>query len=166
MKTPTRSPPPGGHFQSLPTLDDTGLKSPVGIFLSPHPPTPSTYRSIHETGSFDRPDSSRQDDKPYAKSPKSPNTRAQERDRFVATPTDFAMDYGKHPNSGPFDSSNGKFREQTTKAAGFICSCICSTGNASTCMVAVTDCKWSVFSRWIGIHHEHSSGNWNRASDP
>lgn len=114
VRTPTRS-PTRGHFQSLPSLDDATLKSPVGLFLSPHPPTPSTYRSEEEaalkppsTENFKpvskqekRPDES----KSYAKSPK---TRDQERERFVTTPTDFAMDYGRgHPNSAGFDASNG-----------------------------------------------------------
>jgi hypothetical protein len=102
MKTPTKS--PGGFFQSLPSLDDAALKSPVGIFLSPHPPTP-TSRSINEMGPFDNGIKS---EKPAGS--KSPKTRDLERERFVATPTDFAMDYGRHSSSGPgtFDTSNGK----------------------------------------------------------
>jgi hypothetical protein len=48
------------------------------------------------------------DSKQSPKMPKSPRTpRREDRDRFVATPTDFATDYGKHPNSGSFDNSNG-----------------------------------------------------------
>jgi hypothetical protein len=120
FKTPTRS-PTRGRFQSLPSLDDTNLKSPVSLFLSPHPPTPtpSAYRTLDGMGSFDKEDAPKEkqtgsekrteDDKAFARSPlpKSPKTRDQERERFVATPTDFALDYGKHPNSGPFDTSNG-----------------------------------------------------------
>ena len=101
----------------MPSLDDANLKSPVGIFLSPHPPTPSLYRSLDPAESFDKADESKgtekeneeTDDKSFVKSPKSPRTRDQERERFVATPTDFAIDYGKHLSSGgSFDNSNGK----------------------------------------------------------
>jgi hypothetical protein len=118
FKTPTKS-PIKGRFQSLPSLDDTNLKSSVGLFLSPHLPTPSAYRTLDGMGSFDKEDAPKdkqagsekrtEDDKALARSPvpKSPKTRDQERERFVATPTDFALDYGKHPNSGPFDNSNG-----------------------------------------------------------
>ena len=53
-----------------------------------------------------KPSGKRSEDKALSKSPK---TRDQERERFVATPTDFAMDYGKgHPNSASFDTSNGR----------------------------------------------------------
>jgi hypothetical protein len=109
VRTPTRS-PTGSHFHSLPSLDDAALKSPVGMFLSPHPPTPSNYRSLDEIDALAKQDdkpSSKQDNKPHVRSPK---TRDQERERFVATPTDFAMDYGKmHPNSSLFDTSNGEY---------------------------------------------------------
>jgi hypothetical protein len=100
-------------------LDDANLKSPVGFILSPHPPTPSVDRTLDAMGSFEKEDAPKdkqagsekrtEDDKAFARSPvpKSPKTRDQERERFVATPTDFSLDYGKHPYSGPFDSSNG-----------------------------------------------------------
>ena len=62
---------------------------------------------------FDAPDvvkegkKSKSDAKPSPKTPKSPRTpRREDRDRFLTTPTDFATDYGKHPNSGSFDNSN------------------------------------------------------------
>jgi len=93
-RTPTRS--PTGRFQSLPVLDDETLKSPGSLFLSPQ--TPKGYR---------------EDSKPAArlpmrspKTPRSPRTPRRDDQRFLNTPTDFTMDYGKHPNSGSFDSSN------------------------------------------------------------
>ncbi len=116
-RTPTRS--PTGRFQSLPVLDDDTLRSPGSFFLSPHPPTPSS-RILRSSGSFDKLDLDRgkanDDDRPAVrqpmrspKTPRSPRTpRRDDRDRFLTTPTDFAMDYGKHPHSGSFDSSNGK----------------------------------------------------------
>lgn len=125
LKTPTKS-PTGGHFQSLPNLDDAALRSPVGIFLSPHPPTPLS-RTLDESTSFDKHDELKEttrarksagsdkelaDSKPSVRSPKTPRSprtpkRETDRERFVTTPTDFAMDYGKHPNSASFDTSNG-----------------------------------------------------------
>ena len=116
-RTPTRS--PTGRFQSLPVLDDDTLRSPGSFFLSPHPPTPSS-RILRASGSFDKLDldrgKSNDDDKTAVrqpmrspKTPRSPRTpRRDDRDRFLTTPTDFAIDYGKHPHSGSFDSSNGK----------------------------------------------------------
>lgn len=100
----------------MPHLDDAALRSPGAFFLSPHPGTPS-YRPLHEAGSFDTAELTKKekndgdDSKPAPmrspKTPKSPRTpRRDDRDRFVATPTDFATDYGKHPNSASFDNSN------------------------------------------------------------
>jgi hypothetical protein len=111
-KTPTRS-PTRGQFQILPNLDDAALRSPGAFFLSPH-------RSLQETESFDTSDTTKEgknvksedlDLKPAPtrspKAPKSPGTpRRDDRDRFLTTPTDFATDYGKHPNSASFDNSN------------------------------------------------------------
>jgi len=93
VKTPTRS--PTGKFQSLPHLDDAALASPGGgLFLSPHPSSGEAAVPARSP-----------------KTPRSPRTpkRESDRDRFLATPTDFATDYGKHPNSATFDSSNGMF---------------------------------------------------------
>mmetsp|Transcript_24319 Transcript_24319/g.59541 ORF Transcript_24319/g.59541 Transcript_24319/m.59541 type:complete len:919 (+) Transcript_24319:274-3030(+) len=117
VRTPTRT-PTKGNFQTLPNLDDATLRSPGGFFLSPQPGTPS-YRALQEAGSFDttemgkdsKKDKIDEDGKPAPmrspKTPKSPRTpRREDRDRFIATPTDFAADYGKHPNSSSFDSSN------------------------------------------------------------
>ncbi len=115
-RTPTRS--PTGRFQSLPVLDDDTLRSPGSFFLSPQPPTPSS-RILRTSGSFDKIELDRskvkEEEKLGArqpmrspKTPRSPRTpRRDDRDRFLTTPTDFAMDYGKHPHSGSFDSSNG-----------------------------------------------------------
>mmetsp|Transcript_11937 Transcript_11937/g.18381 ORF Transcript_11937/g.18381 Transcript_11937/m.18381 type:complete len:881 (-) Transcript_11937:113-2755(-) len=89
-KTPTRS-PSGGHFHNLPSLQDAGLSSPCGIFLSPCPPSPSAYATIAAEPKF-------QEEK---------SSKALERERSVATPTDFAVDFGKdHKHSESFDASN------------------------------------------------------------
>lgn len=88
-KTPTRS-PSGGHFHNLPSLQDAGLSSPCGIFLSPCPPSPSAYATIAGEPKF-------QEEK---------SSKALERERSVATPTDFAVDYCKHKHSESFDASN------------------------------------------------------------
>eukprot|EP00546_Thalassionema_frauenfeldii_P010354 CAMPEP_0178910146 /NCGR_PEP_ID=MMETSP0786-20121207/8931_1 /TAXON_ID=186022 /ORGANISM="Thalassionema frauenfeldii, Strain CCMP 1798" /LENGTH=856 /DNA_ID=CAMNT_0020582357 /DNA_START=197 /DNA_END=2767 /DNA_ORIENTATION=- len=89
-KTPTRS-PSGGHFHNLPSLQDAGLTSPCGIFLSPCPPSPSAYATIAAEPKF-------QEEK---------SSKALERERAVATPTDFAVDFGKgHKHSESFDASN------------------------------------------------------------
>lgn len=111
MKTPTKS-PTGGRFTSLPTLDDDALGSPGAIFLSPTR-TP-TY--------FDRKTAATAKDKSdldpvsaivmpanSTKAPLTPRTpkRDLDRDRFLATPTDFAFDYGKPASNGQLlESSN------------------------------------------------------------
>lgn len=80
-KTPTKS--PARKFQSLPNLDDSNVQSPVpGLFLSPHPATPAQYRTLEGAGK-------------------------EKSDRFMATPTDFTLDYGKSPRAGA-DSSGSK----------------------------------------------------------
>ena len=111
MRTPTRS-PTRGQFQTLPSLDDAALKSPVGLFLSPHPQTPSKEETSLKPPNRDdqkpssKPDKRAEESRTLAKSPK---TRDQERERFVTTPTDFATDYGRgRPNSAGFDASNGE----------------------------------------------------------
>lgn len=117
VRTPTRT-PTKGNFQTLPNLDDATLRSPGAFFLSPQPGTPS-YRALQEAGSFDTTEMGKDPKKEKLdedvkqapmrspKTPKSPRTpRRDDRDRFIATPTDFAADYGKHPNSSSFDSSN------------------------------------------------------------
>lgn len=119
MRTPTKS-PTGGRFQSLPVLDDDALRSPGSFFLSPQPPTPSS-RMLRASGSFDTADldkskKPKDDEKQPSrqpmrspKTPRSPRTpRRDDRERFLTTPTDFTLDYGRHPHSGSFDSSNGK----------------------------------------------------------
>jgi len=93
-KTPTRS-PPGGHFQTLPSLQDAKLSSPCGIFLSPCPPSPSAYATIVGPPKFQEEKSTKI------------STESLERERAVATPTDFAVDFGKgHQHSASFDASN------------------------------------------------------------
>mmetsp|Transcript_2210 Transcript_2210/g.3491 ORF Transcript_2210/g.3491 Transcript_2210/m.3491 type:complete len:871 (+) Transcript_2210:262-2874(+) len=93
-KTPTRS-PSSHHFHNLPSLQDAKLSSPCGIFLSPCPPSPSAYATIAANPSFDT-------DKGYEEEKKT-----QDRERAVATPTDFALDFGKgHQSSASFDASN------------------------------------------------------------
>jgi hypothetical protein len=60
------------------------MQSPVpGLFLTPHPPTPAQYRTL---------DGSEKD--------------KGGRERLLATPTDFTVDYGKSPKGG--DSANSK----------------------------------------------------------
>lgn len=115
--TKTGAKSPTGEFQNLPTLDDDALRSPGAFFLSPHPPTPS-YRdqagSLVEADKTSKKSKSghaaeiKENIKSSPKTPKSPRTpkRDLERERFVTTPTNFATDYGKHPNSASFDSSN------------------------------------------------------------
>lgn len=72
--------------------------------MSPFPPSPSAYTTIAVNPSFD-------DDYRIKRfeEEKSPKTRDQERARSVATPTDFAVDFGKgHKSSPSFDASNGE----------------------------------------------------------
>lgn len=119
VRTPSKS-PTGGRFQSLPILDDDALRSPGSFFLSPNPATPSS-RMLKSTDSFDKMETAKASTTTKSemkqairqpmrspKTPRSPRTpRRDDRDRFLTTPTDFTMDYGKHPHSGSFDSSNG-----------------------------------------------------------
>eukprot|EP00934_Nitzschia_sp_Nitz4_P008641 Nitzschia sp. Nitz4//scaffold86_size83305//26487//29197//NITZ4_005253-RA/size83305-processed-gene-0.80-mRNA-1//1//CDS//3329559223//8631//frame0 len=115
LRTPVKS-PTGGRFQSLPLLDDDTLRSPGSFLLTPHPPTPSkhTRASSFDAADTDRAKYHKDDDKHHSrqpmrspKTPRSPRTpRREDRERFLTTPTDFSLDYGKHPHSGSFDSSN------------------------------------------------------------
>ncbi|KAI2504173.1 hypothetical protein MHU86_10287 [Fragilaria crotonensis] len=93
-KTPTRS-PLRNHFHNLPSLRDAKLSSPCGIFLSPCPTSPSAYATI--AGPL----------RDEYEEEKSTKTKSEERERAVATPTDFAVDFGKgHQSSASFDASN------------------------------------------------------------
>jgi hypothetical protein len=99
-KTPTRS-PLRNHFHNLPSLRDAKLSSPCGIFLSPCPPSPSAYATI--AGPL----------REEYEEEKSTKTKSEERERAVATPTDFAVDFGKgHQSSASFDASNGEYHDQ------------------------------------------------------
>jgi len=123
-KTPTKSPLPS-QFQSLPSLHDAKL-TPGGIFLSPSPPPPNN-NSV--TGLSSVPTLDAGDDRKKAAIPKTsaeskkedtskPSTQEEkaaaaaaardlERERVVATPTDFALDFGKGLRpTGSFDASN------------------------------------------------------------
>jgi hypothetical protein len=177
MKTPTKS-MTGGHFQSLPTLDDAALRSPgMGIFLSPHPPTPS-YRSLQQSDSFDKSSGVKEAKKPKSdeklpadakqtsKTPMSPRTpkRDPERERFIATPTDFAMDYGKHPNSANFDTSNGELIPfYSPWSALYRCFTHCCLRYVlfSSLLVTVADCKWSLLTWRFRIYVEHTKRSWS-----
>ena len=60
--------------------------------------------------SFDRDDPRRK----RFEEEKSPKSRDQERARAVATPTDFAVDFGRgHKSSPSFDASNGEYFSST-----------------------------------------------------
>eukprot|EP00521_Asterionellopsis_glacialis_P017153 CAMPEP_0195296550 /NCGR_PEP_ID=MMETSP0707-20130614/19672_1 /TAXON_ID=33640 /ORGANISM="Asterionellopsis glacialis, Strain CCMP134" /LENGTH=1126 /DNA_ID=CAMNT_0040358085 /DNA_START=428 /DNA_END=3808 /DNA_ORIENTATION=- len=112
-KTPTRSP---GQFQSLPQFHDAKLNSP-SLFLSPYSPNPL---GLTDGASFDRggqtpKEEESKDDQDegqhpaakYSEEEKSSKTRDELRERSVATPTDFAVDFGKgHQVSSSFDASN------------------------------------------------------------
>jgi hypothetical protein len=91
-KTPTKSP---SQFQSLPSLDDHKLGSPVGFMLSPGPGTPC--KTLQD--SFE---------KEGGKAGKSLGDRIRDytKEKFVLTPTNFSTDYGKVHT--PFDTSNGE----------------------------------------------------------
>jgi hypothetical protein len=116
-KTPTKS-PPRGQFQSLPSLHDAKLSSPCGIFLSSTPPSPSAYASTSSVPTLEkkekRPEQTdggeeKEEAKPEVQEEKSAKALDQERERSVATPTDFVLDFGRglRPTNS-FDASNGK----------------------------------------------------------
>lgn len=94
-KTPTKSP---SHFQSLPSLDDPKLGSPVGFILSPGPATPS-YKTMRD--SFEK----ETNDNGLASL--SDKIRDYTKEKFALTPTNFSIDYGKSSHTA-FDTSNGK----------------------------------------------------------
>eukprot|EP00536_Pseudo-nitzschia_multiseries_P015413 jgi/Psemu1/42459/gm1.42459_g len=105
--------PTGGRFTSLPTLDDDALGSPGAIFLSPTR-TP-TYFDKKTSGAVTKGKSDLDSVSGIsitansARAPLTPRTpkRDLDRDRLLATPTDFAFDYGKTPNGSNFlESSN------------------------------------------------------------
>jgi hypothetical protein len=117
-RSPAKS-PPGSNFQTLPSMDDAAkVASPGGSFLSQNPPTPS-HRTLQGGGSFD--EEKKRD--PYSRDDNDMDVKPsprRDRDRFVATPTDFALDYGKgHHVSGSFDTSNVLAWLQSPTANGF-----------------------------------------------
>jgi hypothetical protein len=110
--------PPGSNFQTLPSLDDAKMSSPGGNFLSQSPPKQASYRTLHAGGSFEEKKRD-PDNRDYNDMDAKPSPR-RDRDRYVATPTDFALDYGKgHHVSGSFDTSNVLAWLQSPTANGF-----------------------------------------------
>ena len=130
MKTPIKS-PTGGRFTSLPTLDDDALGSPGAIFLSPTR-TPTYFHHIdrNATTTTNLKDSAVSAIGSSADSgtnvtraalpltPRTPKYGAGgfggvgdqlDGGRLLATPTDFAYDYGKNTGTTPgslLDTSN------------------------------------------------------------
>mmetsp|Transcript_46408 Transcript_46408/g.53655 ORF Transcript_46408/g.53655 Transcript_46408/m.53655 type:complete len:1055 (+) Transcript_46408:240-3404(+) len=126
LKTPTKS-PTEGRFTSLPTLDDDALGSPGAIFLSPNR-TPTYFHTDTKTTTTTEFKDSRKNGLDFTVSaiscsidsgsnstrapltPRTPKRAAVDqldRDRLLATPTDFALDYGKTGTPGSLlDSSN------------------------------------------------------------
>eukprot|EP00537_Pseudo-nitzschia_pungens_P015636 CAMPEP_0172412822 /NCGR_PEP_ID=MMETSP1061-20121228/78103_1 /TAXON_ID=37318 /ORGANISM="Pseudo-nitzschia pungens, Strain cf. pungens" /LENGTH=953 /DNA_ID=CAMNT_0013149069 /DNA_START=123 /DNA_END=2984 /DNA_ORIENTATION=- len=112
MGTPIKS-PTGGRFTSLPTLDDDALGSPGAIFLSPTR-TP-TYLDKKTSVAVTKGKSDLDSvsgicmSASSMRAPLTPRTpkRELDRDRLLATPTDFAIDYGKASSgSSLLESSN------------------------------------------------------------
>lgn len=111
-----RSPLPG-QFQSLPSLQEAKLTSPSGIFLDPPAASTSGVAPVpsldtKETSTAPEPSKADDGDKKIAakiEAQDSQKARDQERERAVATPTDFALDFGKGlRQTNSFDASNGK----------------------------------------------------------
>lgn len=104
-----------GKFQTLPSLDDPKLQSPVGIFLSPHPGTPS-YKSIED--SFNKANDGKEE-KESDETMRTEKIRDYSKDNFASTPTDFTIDYGKGHQE--FDTSHGK--KKLTDICYLLCDC-------------------------------------------
>lgn len=146
-KTPTRS-PTNHHFHNLPSLRDAKLSSPCGIFLSPCPPSPSAYATIAgppRTGFEEE---------------KSSKAKSEERERALATPTDFAVDFGKgHQSSASFDGSNGESIVNLTyifRITCLMCALFVSSSGVAE-FTSVTNSTWIVFSwRGFGICLEYT----------
>ncbi|GAX29432.1 hypothetical protein FisN_16Hh127 [Fistulifera solaris] len=86
--------PKDENAENLPSLEDLKIMSPGGpLFTAPTTPSKRNESSINSPASFE------EERKPEKQSP---------RERCVQTPTDFAMDYGKHNpmSNGSFDTSN------------------------------------------------------------
>lgn len=93
-KTPTKSP---SHFQSLPSLDDPKLNSPMGFILSPTGPNTPSYKTMRDA--FEKENKDDKDDVSL-----SDKIRDYTKEKFALTPTNFSLDYGK--SSSTFDTSN------------------------------------------------------------
>jgi hypothetical protein len=167
-RTPVRSPigAGGGRFQSLPSLDDDALRSPGSFFLSPATPIPSS-RNLKSGGSFDKSlpvkgvTANEELGKPAGrqpmrspKTPRSPRTpKRDDRDRFLATPTDFATDYGKHTNSESFDQSNGMLRWRFPRFR--LIEFSPARDFSSAFLVAVSFSKRALLSRWLWFNSKY-----------
>lgn len=95
------------------------MSSPGGNFLAQTPK--ASYRTLLAGGSFEekKRDPDNRDYDNFDAKP-SPRRDQRDRDRYVATPTDFALDYGKgHHVSGSFDTSNVLAWLQSPTANGF-----------------------------------------------
>jgi hypothetical protein len=75
----------------------------------------------------------------------------------MTTPTDFAMDYGKHSNSGgSFDNSNGEsliLRQISLFQTIFL---ILSFTLVSSCLVTIADGEWAFLSGWFWVDAEYA----------
>lgn len=175
-KTPTKSPLPG-QFQTLPSLHDAKL-TPSGIFLSPSPPPPNSTAGVSSVPTLDDKDKKKpavqpkEDSKPAAQDEKAAaaataKARDLERERVVATPTDFSLDFGKGLRpTGSFDASNGKCKcrkdENMTHALWqcfltviYLCLCALSIGMASIANSKRIVFAWGRF--WVGVWFEYTS---------
>jgi len=149
--------------------------------LEPAPPSPSTYAGLSSVPTLGKretdenkaaSDGNKKDEaKTETQEERSAAARASdlERERAVATPTDFALDFGKGLRpTGSFDASNGK--DALLKSA-LCCAAIenyvspesilvyvCLPFSAG--MASVSNCKRSLFSWWwfwFWICFEHTS---------
>ena len=168
-RTPVRSPTGagGGRFQSLPSLDDDALRSPGSFFLSPTTPIPSS-RNMKSGESFDKSlplkkmTANEVLGKPAArqpmrspKTPRSPRTpKRDDRDRLLATPTDFATDYGKNTISESFDQSNGMlmWRSPRFRLSDFSP----ARDSCSSFVVAVSFSKRALLTRGLRFHSKYT----------
>ena len=153
-KTPTRS-PLRHQFHNLPSLRDAKLSSPCGIFLSPCPPSPSAYATIAGPLRVEYDEE------------KSTKSKSEERERAVATPTDFAVDFGKgHQSSASFDASNGElychFVEFANLRMQYGGRQLTILHVYSLGLASITVLEWLVFARWrVGFRLEHTASSSN-----
>jgi len=100
------SSPTAGRFTSLPILDDDALGSPSALFLSPTRTPTSFYEKFYKSSAKCKGDlesvsgiSITANSAKTVLTPRTPK-RDIDRDRLLATPTDFAFDYGKASSNG------------------------------------------------------------------